>query len=166
MRFYDKMASEWDLGSSCVVIVSLRDFNGHVGKCAQGFKGIYEGSGIGKRNAEGRRSPEFCYEKELCVVNIWFYKADKRKITYSAGRCETGIDFVLERERYRKYMRDVKVIPCELQYRLVVLELDKKVLKEIVRKQRIVRRKIWKLNENRTRVRFEKSKRSNKHRRA
>ena len=54
-------------------------------------------------------------------------------------------------EKYRKYIRDVKVIPWEL-HRLVVVDLDKKV----VRKERIIRRKIWKLNENRTRVRFEK----------
>ena len=33
--------------------------------------------------------------KELCVANTWFYKADKRKITYSAGGCETQINFVL-----------------------------------------------------------------------
>ena len=80
---------------------------------------------------------------------------DKRKITYSAGGCETEIDFVLVGEKYRKYIRDVKVIPWELQHRLVVVDLDKKVLKKVVRKERIIR-KIWKLNENRTRVRFEK----------
>ena len=38
----------------------------------------------------------------------------------------------------------------------MVLDLDKKVLKKVVSKQRIIRRKIWKLNENQTRVRFEK----------
>ena len=59
-------------------------------------------------------------------------------------------------EKYKKYIRDVKVIPWELQHRLVVVDLVKKVLKKVVRKQRIIRRKIWKLNENRTRVRFEK----------
>ena len=58
-------------------------------------------------------------------------------------------------EKYRKYIRDVKVIPWELQHRMVVVDLDKKVLKKIMRKERIIRRKIWKLNENRTRVRFE-----------
>ena len=93
--------------------------------------------------------------KELCMANTWFYKADKRKITYSAGGCETEIDFVLAEEKYRKYVRDVNVIPWELQHRLVVIDLDKTVLKKIVRKQHITR-KIWKLNENRTRVRFEK----------
>ena len=35
-------------------------------------------------------------------------------------------------------------------------DLNKKVLKKVVKKQRFIRRKIWKLNENRTRVRFEK----------
>ena len=59
-------------------------------------------------------------------------------------------------KKYRKYIRDVKVIPWELQHRMVVVDLDKKVLKWVVRKERIIRRKIWKLNENRTRVRFEK----------
>ena len=39
---------------------------------------------------------------------------------------------------------------------MVVVDLDKKVLKKAVRKERIIRRKIWKLNENQTRVRFEK----------
>ena len=48
------------------------------------------------------------------------------------------------------------MIPWELQNRMVVVDLDKKVLKKVVRKERIIRRQIWKLNENQTRVRFEK----------
>ena len=59
-------------------------------------------------------------------------------------------------KKYRKYIKDLKVIPWELQHRLVVEDLDKKVLKKVVRKEWIIIRKIWKLNENRTRVRFEK----------
>ena len=47
------------------------------------------------------------------------------------------------------------MIPWELQQRLVVVDLDKKALKKVVRKEWIIR-KIWKLNENRSRVRFEK----------
>ena len=158
VRFYDEMGSEWDLGSSSEIIVSLGDFNGHVGKYAEGFEGVHGGNGVGKRNAEGRRLLEFCDERQLCVANTWFKKTDKRKITYSAGGgCGTEIDFVIVGEKYRKYIRDVKVIPWELQHRMVVVDLDKKVLKKIVRKERIVRRKIWKLNENQTRVRFEKT---------
>ena len=47
---------------------------------------------------------------------------------------------------------------CELQHRLVVVDLNKKILKKIVRKELIMRRTLWKLNENQTRVRFEKEK--------
>ena len=32
VRFCDEKASEWDLGSSSEIIVSLGDFNEHVGK--------------------------------------------------------------------------------------------------------------------------------------
>ena len=49
VRFYDKMESEWNLGSSIKIIVSLGDFNGHVGKCAEGFEGVHGGNGIGKK---------------------------------------------------------------------------------------------------------------------
>ena len=63
------------------------------------------------------------------MANTWFYKADKRKITYSADGGETKIDFALVGEKYRKYVRDVKVIPWELQHWLVVVDLDKKVQK-------------------------------------
>ena len=127
VRFYDEMASEWDLGSSSKIIASLGNFNGRVGKCAEGFEGVHRENGIGKRNAKGRRLLEFCDERELCVANTWFYKADKRKITYSAGGYETEIDFMLVGEKYRMYIRDVKVIPWEFQHRIVGVDLDKKV---------------------------------------
>ena len=74
------------------------------------------------------------------MANTWFKKTDKRKITYSASGCKTEIDFVLVGEKYRKCIRDVKVIPWKLQHRLVVVDLDKKVLKNVVRKEWIIRR--------------------------
>ena len=110
VRFYDKMGSEWDLGSSGEIIVSLGDFNGHVGKCAEGFEGVHGENGIGKRNAEGRKLLEYCDQTELCVANTWFKKTEKKKITYNTGGCGTEIDFVLVGEKYKKYIRDVKVI--------------------------------------------------------
>ena len=51
VHFYDEMGSEWDLGSSSKIIVSLGDFNGHVGKCAEGFEGV-------------QRGVEWCWEKK------------------------------------------------------------------------------------------------------
>ena len=97
------MGSEWDLGSSSKIIVSLGGFNGHVGKYAVGFEGVDGGNGVGKRNAEGRRLLEFCDGRELCVANTWFKKTDKKKITYSAGGCGTEIDFVLVGENTKVY---------------------------------------------------------------
>ena len=55
------------------------------------------------------------------MANTWFYKVDKRKITYSASGCETEIDFLLVGEKYRTNIRDVKVSLWELQHRLVVV---------------------------------------------
>ena len=61
------------------------------------------------------------------MANTWFKKTDKRKITYNAcGECGTEIDFVLVGEKYRKCIRDVRVIPWELQHRMVGVDLDKK----------------------------------------
>ena len=51
-------------------------------------------------------------------------------------------------------MRGVKVIPGELQHRLVVTDLVKKKVTKVVRKKATERRKIWKLKED-TRARFE-----------
>ena len=46
------MGSEWDLGNSSKIIVSLGNFNGHVGKCAEGFKDVHGGMMLGKKKKE------------------------------------------------------------------------------------------------------------------
>ena len=144
-RFYDELRSEWDLHSMGELVLGMGDFNGHVGKRIEGYEGVHGG------NVEGKML-EFCDEKELCVANTWFRKGEKRKVTYSAGEIRTEIDFVLVGKGNRKYLRDVKVIPGELQHRLVVTDLVKK---KVVRKEVIERRKVWKLQVDYTRARFE-----------
>ena len=108
VRFYDEMASEWDLGSSCEVIVSLGILMNMWGNVLRVLK-VYIGEWYWEKNAVGRRLLEFCDEKELCVAVTWFYKADKKKITYTAGGCETVINFVLVGKKYREYVMDVKM---------------------------------------------------------
>ena len=76
-------------------------------------------------------------------------------MTYSAEGNGTEIDFVLMGKENRKYLRDVKVIPGELQHRLVVTDLVKKKVKTVVSKKAIERRKVRKLKEDDTRARFE-----------
>ena len=60
------------------------------------------------------------------MVNTWFEKKEQRKITCSMGGNETEIDFVLVGKNNRKYLKDGKAIPWELQHRLVVTDIDKK----------------------------------------
>ena len=155
VRFYDEMGSEWDLASSGEIIVSLGDFNGHVGKCAEGSEGVHGGMVLGKE----MQKEEDCWSfvmKESCAWQILGLKRQTKgkslivpvDVEHKLILCLWG--------KIQKLYRDVKVIPWELQHRLLVVDLDKKVLKKVVRKERIIRRKIWKLNENQTRVRFEK----------
>ena len=68
------------------------------------------------------------------MANKWFHKKEKRKRIYDAGESYSEIDFVLLGKKDRKYVRGIKVIAWKLQHRLVVVDLDKKVLKKIVQK--------------------------------
>ena len=138
-RFYEEMAREWSMANANEMILGLGDFNGHERKCAKGFEGIHGGYGIGKRNVEGRTLLNFCVQKELCVANTWYKKKNERNVTYSSGRNDTEIDFVLVGKKRRKYLRDVKVIPGELQHRLVVVDVEKSKLKKSGKKSKRVR---------------------------
>ena len=92
-HFYDNLKSEWDPHSLGEQELGMDDFNRHPGKGIEGYEGVHGGNGIGERNVEGKML-QFCDEKELCVVNTWFRKGEKRKVTYNAGENRTEIDFV------------------------------------------------------------------------
>ena len=83
-RCYDDLRSEWDLQCVGELVLGMGDFNGHVGKRIEVYKGMHGGNGIVQRNVEGKML-EFCDEKELFVANAWFRKGEKKKVTYSAG---------------------------------------------------------------------------------
>ena len=50
------------------------------------------------------------------MANTWFEKKEQRKVIYSAGKNKTEIDFVLVGKNNRKYLKDGKAIPLELQH--------------------------------------------------
>ena len=85
-RFYENMAREWSMANANELVLGSLDFNGHVGKCVEGFEGIHGGYGIGKRNAEGRMLLDFRDQKELCVANTWYKKKNKKKGDLQFGR--------------------------------------------------------------------------------
>ena len=129
-RFYYKLAGEYELQNPSEVVLGLGDFNGHVREEIEGFEGVHGGNGIGQRNAEGRMLLEFCDEREVCVANTWFKKTEKRKITLKSGNNESEI-FILVSKEKRKFLKDVKVIPWELQHRLQVADVIKRKLNEL-----------------------------------
>ena len=58
---------------------------------------------------------EFCDERELCVAKTWFKMTDKRKIMFKSGNNEAEINFILVSKENRKHLKDVEVIPWDLQ---------------------------------------------------
>ena len=60
------------------------------------------------------------------MANTWFEKKEQRKIAYSIGGNEIEIDFVSVGRNNKKYLKNVKVIPWELKYRIVVTDKDKR----------------------------------------
>ena len=59
-------------------------------------------------------------------------------MTYSAGRNETEIDFMLVRKDRRKHWKDVMVIPGELHHGLVVTDVDRKKLSGYVTRNKVL----------------------------
>ena len=146
-KFYEEMGRGSEVENANEVLICLGDFNGHIGKEVDGFEGVHEGFGIGKRNLEGRLLLEFCVEKDLCVGNSWFKKKDSRKVTFNGGCSGTDIDFVLMKKRQRKFLMDVRVIGGELQHKLLKVVLDRRWLKNAQSScaKKEYRTKMWKL---------------------
>ena len=56
----------------------------------------------------------------------------------------------------RKFVKDVKVIPWELQHRLLVADVDKRKLNKVIKKESRVKRMVWKLKEREMQEKFER----------
>ena len=53
-------------------------------------------------------------------------------------------------------MKDVKVIPLELQHRLLVVDVDKRKLNKVVKKKSRAKRMVWKLKEREMQEKLER----------
>ena len=78
-------------------------------------------------------------------------------MTNSSGGNDTEIDFVAVGKEKRKYLRDVKVIPEELQHKLIVVDVEEQKLKKPVKKSKRVRWRVWKLKEKEMKEKFQES---------
>ena len=58
------------------------NFNGYIGKNADGYEGFHGGTGFGRRNLEGERILEFSVAHNLVISNSLFTKREGRLVTY------------------------------------------------------------------------------------
>ncbi|XP_066947074.1 uncharacterized protein [Macrobrachium rosenbergii] len=122
------------------LLVLSGDMDAHVGESSDGFEGIHEGRGFGRRNQEGNRLLELADAMNLVVLNTQFEKRD-HLVTYKSGQNETQIDYILVR-------KDCKVIPNEsvvAQHKLVVADSRLKAIRKRKTPTRNMRIKTWKL---------------------
>ena len=103
--FYEELDEELGQAGLDDFVVVLGDLNGHVGEDADGYEGVHGGFGYGVRNKDGRRVLEFGEAHGLVVGNTWFKRSKGRMITYRSGDVESVIDYVLVREKDRKFVQ-------------------------------------------------------------
>ena len=78
---YDLLNGTDNKVSATETLVICGDFNGHVGKVANGYEGVHGGRGYGLRNTEGEGILEFAVAHDLVVGNTHFHKKDNHLIT-------------------------------------------------------------------------------------
>ena len=116
----------------CIVLViwfSAWVTNEHVGGHTDGIHGVY---GAGQRNLEGRMLLEFCQDKEICVSNTWFEREERRNVTFILRENDIEIGFVLIRIKHWQFLRNFNAIPCKSWHALVIADIDKKKIRNVV----------------------------------
>ena len=93
---------------------------------------------------------------DMIVCNRFFKERDIGLITYTSGPSKIQIDYIMVRNKDRKRVRDVKVIAGKevaQQHQLLICDIMICAVKEI-KKPFVPKRKVWRLNEDTTRVEF------------
>ena len=121
----------------------------HVGEGNLGDEEIMGRYGTGTRNREGSMVVDFAKRMDLGIVNTYFKKKDKHRVTYKSGGKSTQVDYVMCRSRDDYVMCDCKVIVNECvakQHRMMARKMAFMVKKKKAEK---VKPKIrwWKLKE-------------------
>ena len=78
-----------------------------------GDDGNHRGYGFGIRNTEGECVLKMGTALNMVICKTWFKKRDSRLIIKSSGACNTQIDNKLVKNKDRKLVKDMKVIPSE-----------------------------------------------------
>ena len=102
------------------------DLNGHVSEGSIGDEEIMGRYGAGTRNEKGRMLMDFLKRMDLAIINTYFKKKDKHRVTYKSGGKSTQVDYLMCRKRDLKEMCDCKIIVNECvakQHRMVVCKI-------------------------------------------
>ena len=65
------------------------------------------------------------------MSNIWFRREGKRKVIFRMDENETEIDFVLIKKEHQRFMQNVNAIPGEFLYALVIVDMDRKKMRQV-----------------------------------
>ena len=125
------------------------DFNGHCGWNNSGKEETIGKYGVGESNESGDNCVAFAMSHNMKVVNTYFEKAERHKITYKSATAESQIGYILCGSSDKGNIKDCKVIQGESatnQHRPLVCTLISNKATE--RKPlRVPRTKWWKLAE-------------------
>ena len=69
------------------------------------------------------------------------HRLRERKVTFRMGENEKEIDFVLIKKEHRHSIQNAKAIHGEFQHALMVADIDKKKIRNVIRKTFTERRK-------------------------
>ncbi|KAK3521756.1 hypothetical protein QTP70_016233 [Hemibagrus guttatus] len=128
-------------------VVIGADFNGHVGEGNRGDEEVMGKFGVKERNLEGQMVVDFAKRMDMGVVNTYFQKREKHRVTYKSGGRRTQVDYILCRRGNLKEISDCKVVVGESvarQHRMVVCRMTLMVCKK-KRSEIEKKTKWWKL---------------------
>ena len=129
-------------------IVLGANLNGHVGEGNIGDEEIMRRYSAGTRNKKRSMAVDFAKRMNLAVVNTYFKKKDKHRVTYKSGEKNTQVEYVMCRRRNLKKMCDCKVmvnVCVAKQHRIVVCKMALMVKKKAEKEKPKIR--WWKLTE-------------------
>ena len=78
VKFYDDVSEVLSQAGSDEFVVLLGDFNGHVGRNADGYEGVHGGFGYVDKNDEGHRLLELADAHGMVVGNTLFMRSLQR----------------------------------------------------------------------------------------
>ena len=109
----------------------------------EGFMGSF---GIGQINDGGIRLLDWAVGKGLHLMNSCFQKRKNWLVTFRFRETETMIDYILVNRKYRRSVKDVKVIPGEeiVVSQHCLLLMDMVFRKKVRRKEKFKKKlKLW-----------------------